>query len=191
MIESRTRVWTAKSLNDPSWLPRTGGAWLRARFDLRACDEVGARPRLLGRCAVVNRGRIVIGDRLLMYGATVRCELAAHAGGVLEIGHGVFINYGTSISAHRSVRIGDGCLLGQYAIVMDCDYHSPGDRDDHGEARPVVIGPGAWLGARVTVLKGVTVGAGSVVAAGSVVVSDIPAGMVAAGVPARVIRPVR
>jgi len=185
---SRIRDWLAKSWRDPAWPLRTGRALARAGWDLRACDAVGARPRLFGRCLVANDGRIVVGDRLLMYGATVRCELVAHAGGELEIGDGVFINYGSSISAHRSVRLGDRCLIGQYAIIMDCDYHAAGDPESHGEPRPVVIGPGAWLGARVTVLKGVTIGAGAVIAAGSVVVRDVPDGALAAGVPARVLR---
>lgn len=123
-----------------------------------------------------------------MYGKTVRCELVSHAGGRLEIGDGVFINYGSSISAHLSVRIGDGSLIGQYAIVMDCDYHAAGDPESHGEAKPVVIGERVWLGARVTILKGVTIGTGAVIGAGSVVVKDVPAGALAAGVPARILR---
>ncbi len=126
-----------------------------------------------------------------MMGGTVRCELTTHADGRIEIGEQVFINYGTSISAHAMVRIGDDCKIGQYSIVMDCDWHeleTPSHYGGHGVPRPVVLEQGVWLGARVTVLKGVTIGRGSVIGAGSVVVSDIPDGVVAAGVPARVIR---
>jgi maltose O-acetyltransferase len=123
-----------------------------------------------------------------MHGGTVRCELTAHEGGRLEIGDQVFVNYGTSISAHTLVTIGDGCLIGQYTIIMDCDYHSLDGSDDHGESKPIVIEAGVWLGARTIVLKGVRIGRGSVIAAGSVVTRDIPPGVVAAGAPARVIR---
>ncbi len=123
-----------------------------------------------------------------MYGGTVRCELTAHGGGLLEIGNRVFINYGSSISAHQHVRIGDGCLIGQYAIIMDCDYHSLEGGEDHGNVRPILIGDRVWMGARVTLLKGVTIGSGAVIAAGSVVTRDIPPNAIAAGSPAKVIR---
>jgi acetyltransferase-like isoleucine patch superfamily enzyme len=180
--------WWRKTLSHPTWPLRAGGGLLRARFDLRHCQHVGARPRLYGRCHVSNGGVITIGDRLLMHGETVRCELTAHNGGRLELGDRVFVNYGASLSAHSLVRIGDRCLIGQYTIIMDCDYHSPEDSESHGETRPIVIGDGVWIGARVIVLKGVTIGSGAVVAAGSVVTRDVPAGAVVAGVPAQVIR---
>lgn len=53
---------------------------------------------------------------------------------------------------------------------------------------PVRIGHDVWLGSRVMVLSGVTIGNGAVIAAGSVVVKDIPAFAIAAGVPAKVLR---
>ncbi len=157
----------------------------RARVDLRACS-VGPRARLFGRCKVVNYSTIVIGERLLMYGDPVRCDLNAHGGGRLEIGDGVFINFGCSISAHTLVHVGDGCRIGQYSIILDCDYHSPDGSEGHGRPKPIVIGDRVWLGARVTVLKGVTIGHDAVIGAGSVVTSDIPPGVLAVGVPASV-----
>jgi acetyltransferase-like isoleucine patch superfamily enzyme len=53
---------------------------------------------------------------------------------------------------------------------------------------PIKIGEGVWIGARATILPGVTIGAGSVVAAGSLVTKDMPANVLIAGVPAKVIR---
>lgn len=174
----------------PLWAWRQTRAIIRARLDLRRC-AVGPRARLFGRCKVLNYSAIEIGDRLLMYGEPVRCDLNSHAGGRLEIGDGVFVNFGCSISAHTHVRIGDGCQIGQYSIIIDCDYHNQDGSAGHGSPRPIVIGDRVWLGARVTVLKGVTIGEGSVVGAGSVVTSDIPAGVLAAGVPATVRRCLR
>jgi len=52
----------------------------------------------------------------------------------------------------------------------------------------VQIGDGAWLGARVTVLPGVTIGRKAVIAAGAVVTQAIPDGCLAAGVPAEIIK---
>lgn len=173
---------------DPIWAVRQGKALARARYDLRACQRLGARPRLFGRCRVANFSTMQVGDRLLMYGDPVRCDLNAHGGGRLEIGDRVFINYGCSISAHSLVSIGSDCRIGQYSIILDCDYHDPGGLEGHGLSRPVVIGDRVWIGARVTVLKGVAIGSGSVIGAGSVVTRDIPSGVLAAGVPAGVIK---
>jgi len=136
----------------------------------------------------MNWGTIEIGERLLMYGDPVRCDLNAHAGGRLEIGEGVFFNFGCSVSAHTLVQVGSRCRIGQYAIILDCDYHELNGSDGHGPARPIIIGDGVWMGARVTVLKGVTIGEGAVIGAGSVVTRSIPARVLAAGVPAAVIR---
>ncbi|MEV6632545.1 DapH/DapD/GlmU-related protein [Actinoplanes sp. NPDC051470] len=55
-------------------------------------------------------------------------------------------------------------------------------------ARPIVIGDNVWLGSGAIVLAGVTIGENTVVGAGAVVTRDLPANVVAAGSPARVIR---
>jgi acetyltransferase-like isoleucine patch superfamily enzyme len=170
-------------------LLQAGPSLLRGWFYLRRADRVGRWPRVHGRCRVVNGGPITIGDHVQFEARTVPCELATHAGGQIVIGDSVFINYGSSISAHQLVRIGDRCHIGQYTIILDCDYHSAGDETSHGSPAPVVIEDGAWLAHRVSVLKGVTIGRGSIIAAGSVVTKDIPAGVLAGGVPAHVIKP--
>jgi acetyltransferase-like isoleucine patch superfamily enzyme len=180
--------WLREAGEEPTWPLRQAAALFRARIAFRRCQQVGRRPRLFGRCKVINYSRITIGDRLLMYGDAVRCEIGAHGGGSLEIGDGVFVNYGSAISAHGLVRIGDGSLIGQYAIIMDCDYHRPDGGSGHGDPRPIEIGRGVWIGARVTILKGVSIGDGAVIGAGSVVTSNIPPRVLAAGVPARVLK---
>jgi maltose O-acetyltransferase len=53
---------------------------------------------------------------------------------------------------------------------------------------PIVVGRGAWIGARAMVLPGVTIGVGSIVAAGALVARDVPGNTLVGGVPARVIR---
>jgi maltose O-acetyltransferase len=178
-------------LSDPVGTAHIALATARARLALRSCREVGYGPRLFGRCRVSGGSGIHIGERLLMIAGTAPCELDAHDGGRLEIGHRVFVNYGTSISAHTLVRIGDDCKIGQHAIILDCDYHEMDDPlhyGGHGPSLPVVLEQGVWLGARVTVLKGVTIGRSSVIAAGSVVTRDIPPGVLAGGMPAKVLR---
>ena len=161
---------------------------LLGRWHLRRCTRVGRLPRVYGRPRITNLGEIVIGDKVRLFSTTVTSEMVAHPGGRLEIGSSVFINYGASLSAHQLVRIGDGCQLGSYACLMDNDYHSVEDRERPGESAPIVLGRNVWLGIRVIVLKGVTIGDNAVIGAGSVVTRDIPANCLAAGVPAKVIR---
>lgn len=165
-------------------------AWhvLLGRWYLRRCTRVGRLPRVYGRPRITNLGEIAIGDKFRFFSSTVTSEMVAYPGGRLEIGGGVFINYGASLSAHRLVRIGDGCQLGSYACLMDNDYHSVEDRGKPGESKPIVLGRNVWLGVRVIVLKGVTIGDNAVIGAGSVVTRDIPPNCMAAGVPAKVIR---
>jgi maltose O-acetyltransferase len=83
------------------------------------------------------------------------------------------------------------CQIGDQVAIYDCDFHeiNPSTRDrSYGPTSPVVIGNNVWLGSRVIVLKGVTIGDNSVVGAMSVVTKSIPANCVAAGIPARIIR---
>lgn len=101
---------------------------------------------------------------------------------------------GGSICSAKEIQIGSGCLIGADVLIADTDFHPlrPSERHDSqkafAEAKPVQIMDNVFIGARVIVLKGVTIGTGSVIGAGSVVTQDIPAGCIAAGNPCRVIR---
>jgi acetyltransferase-like isoleucine patch superfamily enzyme len=161
---------------------------VRARWRLRTCTRVGRLPRVIGRLRLLNFGRITIGDKLLLMGTLVPSEIVAHPGGVVEIGDNVFINYGVSISAHQLIRIGSRCQIGNWSILMDNDFHGVEQKDRPGHSAPIVLEEDVWLGARVIVLKGVTIGRSAVVGAGSVVTRDVPPRAVVAGVPARVVR---
>ena len=176
-----------------SWL-RSPEVWLTsavgAKIWLRGCNQVGARTRTFGRPHIQNQGRIVIGRRVRLSSRWSPLELVTGPEGVIEIGDGVFINYGTLISAYARVRIGQNVMIGNYSIIADTEI--PGIGAPPGgplmEPRAVEIGDGAWLATRVTVLPGTRIGAGAVIAAGSVVAGEIPAGSVAGGIPARILR---
>jgi acetyltransferase-like isoleucine patch superfamily enzyme len=103
---------------------------------------------------------------------------------------------GVTICAAINVSIGNRCLLGADVLIADTDFHSVDTVQRRHLPTPapspsdsVRIGNDVFVGARAIILKGVTVGDGSVVGAGSVVTEDIPSGVIAAGNPARVIRP--
>ena len=174
---------------------RVALSWVLSRLGaivwLAACDRVGAKTRVFGRPNVQNDGRMTIGSRVRINSRWAPVELVSGPEGLLDIADGVFINYGTLICARKHVRIGQNVMLGNYSIVADTETPGIGEPDDDSPsvaAQPVEIGDGAWLAARVTVLPGVRIGAGAVIAAGSIVTGDIPAGAVAGGIPARVLR---
>jgi len=117
-------------------------------------------------------------------------DLVCEAGALLEIEASVFINVGCTIGVTQHVRIGAGSQLGPQCMLMDNAFHhaDPARRHVRPESRPIVLEPNVWLGARTIVLPGVTIGQDAVVGAGSVVNRDVPAGCLAAGVPAKVLR---
>lgn len=115
-----------------------------------------------------------------------------------RIGDNFFGNYNIVISDDAEVTIGDEVMFGpnvtlvtpmhpliaseRRSITIDGKTFQP------CYAKPITIGDDVWLSAGVTVCGGVTIGNGSVIGANSVVTRDIPANVVAAGNPCRVIR---
>lgn len=173
-----------------AFLAKSSRSVLSARLWLRHADHVGARVRLRGRPYVSNWGRMVIHDRVQLVSTVVPLELVTTGDGLLEIGERTLVNYGTSIAASELVRIGPDCLIGTYTLLMDSDFHrlEPERRMEAPDAAPIILERNVWLGARVIVLKGVTIGAGSVIAAGSLVTHDVPPRCLAGGMPAKVLR---
>ena len=112
------------------------------------------------------------------------CLITVAPGATLSLASG-YANYGLRLECYRSVRIGYGVAIGPEVMIRDSDNHSV---DGKPSTAPVVIGNHVWIGARAIILKGVTIGDGAVIAAGAVVSRDVPAGALAGGVPARVIR---
>ncbi len=111
---------------------------------------------------------------------------------IIQIGDDCGFTGGSIVAAER-VQIGNRVLVGANCTITDTDFHplEPAERRrsiQAGQHRPVVIEDDVFIGMNCLILKGVTVGRGSAVGAGSVVTKDVPAGVVAAGNPARVIR---
>jgi acetyltransferase-like isoleucine patch superfamily enzyme len=165
-------------------------AVLRARYHLRSAQSLGPRVRLWGVPFVENRGTLIIGDRVRLASGVSTLELNVGPEGTLEIGDRVLINHGCSIGATKLVRIGSRCNIGSQVILIDNAFHEvdPERRDQQPEPAPVILEENVWLAARVIVLPGVTIGKNSVVGAGSVVTRDLPPNVLAAGIPAKVLR---
>jgi acetyltransferase-like isoleucine patch superfamily enzyme len=93
---------------------------------------------------------------------------------------------GTVIGCFVEIVIGDNVKCGANTLITDSDWHPEDSRSS--EVKPIYIEDNVWLGVNVIVLKGVRIGQNSLIGAGSVVVKDIPANVVAAGNPCKVIR---
>jgi acetyltransferase-like isoleucine patch superfamily enzyme len=110
----------------------------------------------------------------------------------LEIGAN-FSMSGGSLAVTESIVIGNHVTVGLNTVIMDSDFHplTPDQRGlspNAGRSAAVLIEDDVFIGLNCLVLKGVTIGRGSVIGAGSVVTKDVPAGVIAAGNPARVVR---
>jgi maltose O-acetyltransferase len=105
----------------------------------------------------------------------------------LSVGEGTFINTGCFFNTSAPIRLGERCDVGMQAAFLTSS-HEPGTasrRAGVNVASPIAVGDGCWIGARVTVLPGVTIGPGTIVAAGAVVADDCEPNSMYAGVPAR------
>lgn len=135
----------------------------------------------LGRNVSIHRGAIVV------------CTGIVKDKGVgLRVGDYSAIGARNFLGAQGGITIGNHVILGPGVMIYSEDH----DFDDldlpirqQGTRRQrVTIEDDCWIGAGTIVLKGVTIGSGSVIAAGAVVNRDVPPRVVAAGVPARVVK---
>jgi maltose O-acetyltransferase len=134
---------------------------------------------------VGQHSTLTVGDNFASHAGP--STIQARDGGQIIIGHRVGMNAGALIEAWHEIRIGDRVRIAPNVYIIDDSRHEvePGAVTHKG---PVLIGDGVWLGRGVSVMPGVSIGAGSVIAAHSVVTRDIPAGVLAGGAPAKVIR---
>ena len=124
---------------------------------------------------VVARGDVRIGDGAAFVAGLVPISLVCEEAAELIIGAGSGFNYGASVRAARSVRIGARCMIASFVTIRDFD----GARTE-----PVVVGDDVWIAHGAHVEPGVTIGDGSVISAGSVVWNDVPPRSIAIGNPA-------
>lgn len=109
----------------------------------------------------------------------------------IELGDGVFINHDCVMLDGAKISLGDSVLVGP-----QCGFYTASHPSDAATRRtgaeyslPICVGNDVWIGGGVKILPGVSIGANCIIAAGSVVSRDIPSGVLAGGVPCRVLRP--
>lgn len=125
-------------------------------------------------------------------GAYVETPFYCDYGCNIRVGKNFFSNYDCVFLDCGPITIGDNVMLGPkvalYAVNHPIDPVVRSTGYDFPE--PITIGSNVWIGGSAVVCPGVTIGDNTVIGAGSVVTKDIPANVVAAGNPCRVIRPV-
>ena len=114
------------------------------------------------------------------------CDYGSH----IIAGDRLYMNFGCVILDVNEVRIGEGVLCGPYVQIYAAHHPINAELRAAGPelGSPVTIGNRVWLGGGVIVCPGVTIGDNSVIGAGSVVIKDIPANVIAAGNPCKVLR---
>ena len=111
----------------------------------------------------------------------------------LRIGEGTILNLGCMFAAADRIEVGAHCMFANHCFLADADHRfddpeQPITWQGMNPKGPVVIGDNCWFGANVVVTGGVTIGDRTVVGANSVVTKDLPAGVIAAGAPAKVVK---
>jgi len=170
--------------------------WYTPLFQSRLAATAPGLSLANGMPMVQGPLRIRLGARCRVNGAATFSGRAGGAVPDLVVGDDVTLGWRNVIAVGTRVTIGDGALLssdvhlaGYGGHPLDPAARLRGEPEPPAERGAIEIGAGAWLCAGVFVAPGVTIGAGTVVAARSVVTRDLPAGVLAGGVPARVIRP--
>ena len=164
--------------------------------------QVGRGVIMMGRplISVAKGSRFQLGDQVRInnslranplgcFQPSVLRTLCPEAELILETNTGIS---GCVLCAARSIRIGEGTIIGSGALLIDNDFHQPSGQwgwcnAPEVGARPIRVGRGAFIGARAIVLKGVTIGDRAVVGAGAVVTQDVPSSCLAVGNPARIL----
>lgn len=141
------------------------------------------RTMIYRACGVrIGKGSMVLG--------TIDLNGAGHVTRRLSIGAQCLINSPVYFDLNAPIDIADHVGVGHHVVIITATHLMASEHHRCGpsSSAPVRIEKGAWIGARVTILPGVTIGHGSVIAAGAVVAADVPPNTLVGGVPAKPIR---
>ncbi|MDY3619015.1 sugar O-acetyltransferase [Agathobaculum sp.] len=158
------------------------------------------RARAQDICIEYNQTRTAFPEKrlALLKGLLAACDddiiieppLSIDYGYNTRVGKSFYANYGLTILDGAPVTFGDHVFVSPH-----CGFYTAGHPLDVAQrnagleyAKPIRVGNNVWIGAHVCVLPGVTIGDNAVIAAGSIVTRDVPAGVLAAGNPCRVVR---
>lgn len=152
-----------------SFVPRMAFGWVRPAVYRAVGVRIGSKTRIYGKMDIEGAGGILAN---------------------VSIGAECMLTTPVYLNASGEIRIGDRVTIGHHVVVITDNHNmdNPWKRGGDRYTAPVVIEDGVWIGARVTILPGVTLGRGCVVAAGALVARDVPPHTLVGGVPAKHIK---
>lgn len=184
MVEGKLYNSTSK---DIFW-QHARGLWLTQKLNKCSVLNQPRQKRLFNKLIPSSKGKSVWAF------TPFYCEYGVN----IQVGNGVFFNYGCTLLDIAPITIEDDVWLGaNVTIATPCHplistericQNYPDGYHDLEYSKPVTIKKGSWIASNVTICGGVTIGENCVVAAGSVVTRDIPDGYIAMGVPAKAVR---
>lgn len=166
----------------------------------KAASTIGTRPHFdvldppalnSTRIELLDGARLILDRNVLILTGTY---ISASNRSLVTIGEDCYVSQEVKINSRASVTIGKNVLIGYQTMIMDYDGHAILPIDDLNnpnpevKSKPIVIEDNVWIGARVIILKGITIGSGSIIGANSCIVSDVPPNTIVAGNPAKVMR---
>jgi maltose O-acetyltransferase len=167
---------------------------------ISSAKNVSGKPKLKQPLLLTGSGEFSFGENTsigyfpspLFFNSYAHFETRSSEASI-TIGHNVMINNNCFICSEGvGVSIGNDCLLGHNVQIFDSDFHAL-DPAERRTGKPNMaatkIGNNVFIGANVIITKGVSIGDHAVIGAGSVVTQDIPVATIAAGNPAKVIKP--
>jgi acetyltransferase-like isoleucine patch superfamily enzyme len=124
MVESdgRSRTFLRKAVKVLR-NPRLAAALINAQVRIRGKARLTLSVRLAGHIRLRGDGDVEFGQGVTLMGDVVPIEFVSHKGARISIGDRTFINYVSSISAHKQVKIGCHCLLGHHTFILDNNEH--------------------------------------------------------------------
>lgn len=138
-------------------------------------------------CEVRQLVSEIIGQKIAA-STEIRLPFYSDYGHNIKLGERMFINANVMMVDLGGITIENDVLIGPGAYLISVNHKLDPQHRKELELKPVVIKQNAWIGAKATILPGVTVGKNAVVAANAVVTKDVPANTVVAGNPAKIIK---
>lgn len=171
----------AMDIRDPEYLKEVHGEMARCR---ELCFEINNTSPKDREKIVALENELTNGQ--MKDGAFFTPPFQVDLANCLKLGSNVFANHGLTMMSLGGIEIEDGVMMGPEVGLFSVN-HDP-DNIRVIMTKKIHIKKNAWLGARVNVLPGVTIGEGAIIGTGSIVTKDIPDHAIAVGNPARVIR---
>lgn len=163
--------------------------------------DIGENSKIIGKPFIINRGKIIIRENVTVnssyynnpIGGQTFTTFWTRKKGCIEIGSNCKISNSTFVS-ENSIKIDSNVYIGGDCRIYDTDFHSINYSnriktiDDDIKTAPIIINSNVFVGANVTILKGVIIGRNSVIGAGSILTHSVPENEIWAGNPAKFIK---